>query len=72
MNCLLDGGVSCQIDESSLAFNIYEPVINLDVFIELVTQQSNFSLQRNGRNFLTNADEMKVFIGVNYIMAVNQ
>ena len=34
--------------------------------IELLAQQSN------ARNFLANVEEMKSYIGVNYIMAVNQ
>ena len=70
-NCLHKGGVSYQFDESALAIDIYEQVINLDVLMALLVQQTNLYLQQNGRNFITNAKEMKAFIGVNYIMAVN-
>ena len=49
-----------------------EQVINIDVLIELLVQQSNFYSQQNGRKFLPNTKEMKSFIGVTYIMAVNQ
>ena len=51
---------------------MYEQVNNLDVLIKLLVQQSNLFLQQNGRNFLTNTKEIKAFIGVNYIMSVNQ
>ena len=71
LNCLFDGEVSFQFDESASAFDICEQVINLDVLAELLSQQSNLYSQQNGRNFLTNAKGMKAFIGVNYIMAVN-
>ena len=40
--------------------------------IELLVQQTNLYSPQNRRNFLTNAEEMKAFISVNYIMAVNQ
>ena len=44
---------------------------NHDVLIELVTK-SNFYSQQNGRNFITNAEETKKFLGTNNAMAVNQ
>ena len=49
-----------------------EQVINIDVLTELLVQQSNLYSQQNGRKFLPNTKEMKSFIGVTYIMAVNQ
>ena len=57
-----------RFDESASAFDIQEEVINLNVLIHLIVQQSNLSSQQNERNFLTNAKK----IGVNYIVAVNQ
>ena len=65
----VQGQVSYQ---SALAFDIYEQVINHDVLTELLAQQSNLCFQKNGRNFLNNTQEIKGFIDVNYIMAVNQ
>ena len=53
-------------------FDICEHIINLDVLIELLVQQGNLYLQQNMRSFLTNAKEMKPYIGVNYIIAVDQ
>ena len=61
-----------QFDKSISTFDIYEQVINLDVLIELLVQQSNLHSQQNGRTFLANVEEMKAFIGVNYIMAANR
>ena len=66
---ILEGRVSYQFDESASAFNTYP---NLDVLIELLVQQNDLYSQQNRRNFLNIAEEMKAFIGVNYIMAVNQ
>lgn len=56
---------------SIYALDIYDQVINLDVFIELLAQQSNLYSQHDRRNFLTNVEELKTFTGLNYIMPVN-
>ena len=41
-------------------------------FLQLLVQPSNLYSQQNGRNFLTNAKEVKDLISVNCIMAVSQ
>ena len=51
---------------------MYEQVINLDVLNELFVQQRNVYSQQNRKNFFINFEEMKAFIGVNYIMAAKQ
>ena len=56
---------------SIYALDIYDQVINLDVLIELLAQQSNLYSQQDRRNFLTNVEELKTFTGVNYIVPVN-
>ena len=71
-HCLLEDGVFYQFDKSALAFDIYEQVLNLDVLIELLVQQSNLYSQQNGRNILARVEEKKPFAGLKYIMAVNQ
>ena len=46
--------------------------MNLDVLIELLLTQSNLYSPQNGSHFITNPEEMKAFLGRNYVMAVNQ
>ena len=53
-NCLLDGRVVNQFDESASTFDIYEQIINLDVLTETLVQQSNRDLQENWSKSLTN------------------
>ena len=53
-------------------FDIYRQVTNLDVLVEILVQQSNLYSPPDWRKFLTNAEEMKIDIGVNYIMTVSQ
>ena len=63
--CFLEGRVTNQFKESISAFNIYKQTINLNLLIEIIVQQ-------NWMKFLTNAQEMKVLICVNYFMTGNQ
>ena len=70
--CFLEGRVTNQFQESASAFNIYKQIFNLNLLIEIIVQQCNLYLQQNLRKFLTNVSEMKVLVGVNYIMTVNR
>ena len=44
----------------------------LRFWLNYLFNKPNSLRKKNGRNFLTSAEEMKDFIGVNYIMAGNQ
>ena len=55
-----------------MPLEVYEKVVNLDVLIELLVTQSNLYSQLNGHHFITNPEEVKAFLGTNYVMAVNQ
>ena len=44
-NCLPEGGTAYQFEKSSSAFDIYKQIINLDILIEILVQQSNLYLQ---------------------------
>ena len=43
-----------------------------DELIKYVVQQTNFYANQNGRVFVTDLEEMKAFIGINYIMGINK
>ena len=70
--CLLEGRVANQYDERASALDTYEQMINIDGLIEILVQHNNLYSPQNWRKFLTNAQEMKVIIGVNYDMTINQ
>ena len=67
----LVGEVCHQLKESASPL-VHEKVVNLDVLIELLVTQSNLNSQQNERHFITNPEEMKAFVGINYVMTVNQ
>ena len=60
-----------QFGQNISAFDVYEQV-NIDVLVELLAQQSNLCLWQNERNLLASAEKIPAFIGVSYIIAVNQ
>ena len=53
-------------------FDVFSVVTNLDPLQKLLVDQSNFYIQQNGREFKTNIDEMKAFLGINYFMTINK
>ena len=40
--------------------------------MQIICGQTNLYASRNGREFQTNADEIKAFIGINYVMSINK
>ena len=68
----LVGELCHKLKESASPLEIYEKVVNLEALIELLVTQSNLYSKQNGHHFITNPEEMKAFLGTNYIMAVNQ
>ena len=70
--CNFVGEVYHQLKESASPLEVYEKVVNLDVLIELLVTQSNLYSQLNGHHFITNPEEVKAFLGTNYVMTVNQ
>ena len=70
--CNLVGDVCHKLKESASPLEIYEKVVNLEALIELLVTQSNLYSKQNGHHFITNPEDMKAFLGTNYVMAVNQ
>ena len=45
---------------------------NLDGIVKLLVDKSNLQAQQSGREFHTNKQEMRAFLGINYIMFINK
>ena len=71
--CTLKAEVIIQeMQEHCTPFDMSRKVTNLDEIINLIIVQCNLYTQQNGREFKTNAKEMMTFLGINYIMSINQ
>lgn len=71
--CSLEADV--QIEHSSgspTPFDIFSAVTNLQELVKILVEQSNIYAQQNGREFMTNDQEMSAFLGINYIMSINK
>ena len=52
--------------------DIFELVTGLEELINLNFVQTNLYAQQKGRNFIVGNNELKAFLGINYIMAINK
>ena len=60
------------MQEHCTPFDMFWKVKKLNEPINLIVVQSNLYAQQNGREFQTNAQVMMTFLGINYIVSINQ
>ena len=70
--CSLKTDIIHQFPEHHIPFDLFSALTNLDGIVKLLVNESNLSAQQNGRELRTNKQEMRVFLGINYIMSVNK
>ena len=51
---------------------MFSLVNGLDELLELIVEQSNLYAHQNGRNFTVTKEELKAFLGINFIMTINK
>ena len=61
-----------QLPEHHIAFDVFFAVTNLDKLVKLLVDESNLYAQQNGRELHSNEQEMRAFLGINYIMSINK
>ena len=44
----------------------------LEELLELIVEQSNLYAHRNGGNFTVIKEELKAFLGINFVIAINK
>ena len=47
-------------------------VTELEELLELIVEQLNLYAHQNGRNFTVTKEELKAFLGINFVMAINK
>ena len=60
------------LNETVSQIKIFSLVISLERLLELLVEQSNLYGHQNGRNFTVIKNELKVFLGINFVMAINK
>ena len=71
--CILEApDVTLELPEYHTPYIVYENLIGLDELLDIVVEQSVLYASQNGRVFATNYDEMRAFLGMNYLMGINK
>ena len=70
--CNLKADIIHQFPEHHIPFDIFSVVTNFDGLVKLLVGESNLYAQQNGREFGTNKQEMRAFLGINYMIFINK
>ena len=60
------------LNETLSPTEILSLVTELEKLLELIVEQSNLYSHQNGRNFTVTKKELKLFLGINLVMAINK
>ena len=60
------------LNETVSPTEIFSLVTGLVELLELIVEQSNLYAHQNGRNFTVTKEELKAFLGINFVMAINK
>ena len=61
-----------QFPEHPMSFDVFSAVTILDELVKLPVDDSNLDVQKNGREFHTNEQEMRAFLGINSMTSINK
>ena len=68
--CALVPEIQVELNEIVTPMEIFELVTGLEELIDLIVDQTNLHTQKKGRNFTVDNNELKAFLGINYIMVI--
>ena len=70
--CTLEAEVLVDLDHGSTPCDIFETVTGMNELLEIIVTETNRYTTQKGHNFETTKDEMKAFLGINFIMGINK
>ena len=56
------------LNETVSKIEMFSLVTGLEELLELIVEQSNIYAHQNGRHFTVTKEELKAFIGINFVM----
>ena len=59
-------------NETVSPIEIFSLVTGLEELLEMIVEQSNLYAYQNRRNFTVTKEELKAFLGINFVMAINK
>lgn len=70
--CDLSADVLLDISEAPTPYEVFSKTVDLHKLIAEISVQTNIYAMQNGRQFVTDENEIRAFLGINYIMAINR
>ena len=70
--CHLMPEIQPNLNETVYPIEIFSLVTDLEELLELIVEQSKLYAHQNGRNFTVTKEELKAFLGINFVMAINK
>ena len=70
--CHLVPEIQPNLNETVSPIENFPLVTGLDELLELIAEKSNLHAHQNGRNFTVTKEELKAFLGINFVMAINK
>ena len=70
--CHLVSEIQPNLNETVSPIEIFSLVIGLEELLELIFEQSNLYARQNGRNFTVTKKELKAYLAINFVMAINK
>ena len=64
--------IQLNLNETLSPIKIFSLMTGLKELVELIVEQSNLYVHQNGRNFTVTKEELKAFLGINFVMAINK
>ena len=68
--CTLEAKVLVDFDHDSTPFDIFQTVTGMNELLEIIVTETNRCATKKGCNFEATEDEMKVFLGISFIMCI--
>ena len=70
--CKLEANVLLDIPENANPLLIFEGTTSLNELVKHICDQANLYVRQNGKEFATNPEEIRAFLGINYIMSISK
>ena len=70
--CTLEAEVLVDLDHGATPFDIFQTVTGMNELLEIIVMKTKRCATQKGRNFETTEDEMKAFLGINFIIGINK
>ena len=70
--CHLVLEIQPNLNETVSPIEIFSLMTGLEELLELIVEQSNLYAHQNGRKFTITKEELKAFLGINFVIPINK